>query len=74
MTENTNAVYRMMISNTLHQIDCSINQINSLIKGCPLLTNSIGGTIIEDLYDSRDALLHVSNDLRHIQESLSNLD
>ncbi|MCK9599978.1 MAG: hypothetical protein M0R06_13120 [Sphaerochaeta sp.] len=72
--EDMQSLYCRMLSGAIRYNDLCIDYMNSLVKFYPVPVRSLTGRLLDNLYESRDALIENRENLHRIEQLFCSLD
>ncbi len=72
--DDMQAFYCRMLSGAIRYNDLCIDYMNSLVKFYPVPVRSLTGRLLDNLYESRDALIENRENLHRIEQLFCSLD
>lgn len=72
--DDMQSLYCQTLSGSIRYNDLCIDYMNSLIKFYPVPVRSLTGRLLDQLYESRDALIENRENLLHLEQLFCPLD
>lgn len=72
--DDMQSLYCWTLSGSIRYNDLCIDYMNSLIKFYPVPVRSLTGRLLDQLYESRDALIENRENLLHLEQLFCPLD